>query len=683
MLKTSHIKNFIAKPAKFLITISILVLAGTFTPIHNAQAACTYIVNPTTVAFYGPKGQPIDCGAFAQKVDKALQKGADAIVGGLTSMLLTPLVWIAQLFFKISNLFMEMMGTLLDISIQSTISSGIYKQVSAIQVGWAAVRDMTNMFFIFVLLYIAILTVVGSAGASAKRWVANLIIAAVMINFSLFITQVVIDSGNILALGFWNKMTVVEGGTTNSSATAFFLEGFRLQTEFDTMNDKGIPIDKSKQIIIYLGGALVSFVAGYIFLAGAVMMIVRSVTLMILMIASPFAFLGFALPKGGGFAQTWLNRLIGSTFVAPAFIFMLYIDALIIRGAELIQGSGADKSKFALAFAGDVSSFPIIYNFILMIILLLASLTVANQVSSGAGNTAGAWAKKSLGAGGVAVVVGGAYGARQSLGRVGRMTSESTALRTAAERGGFRGGVAKMALNAGNSLQKSSFDLRNSKAFSATAGAGLKKAGINLGSTGQKVGKGGFESTGSIEGKALSSVGLSGIAGGVGYIGTERQKAIKEKAESMIKDGSKPEDIEKYIVKRAGATGTKKRRILKGYENDQNGKPDYTKPKFEIVGNNKISGYQHPAFSNIKANLAVKKAAKIVEDHTALADDASKRNDSTAVFQNAIKAQRAAESITNGGVSNRVANAKKKEKSDDQKLVEAIKAAAAATNPVA
>ena len=603
------------------------------------------------------------------------------VVGEVASFIfLEPLIILAALFFKLAGLFAAAMAYIFDLSISLSIDSGMYKSVSAIKVGWAAVRDMTNMFFIFVLLYIAILTVVGQAGSNAKKWVANLIIAAIMINFSLFATQVVVDAGNILAKGFWNKLTVTEGSTTRQSASSFFMEGLRIQTVFDP---SGVTQDRSSQLAIYLGGTAVAVVVGYVFAVGAVLMIVRSVTLMILMIASPFAFLGFALPQGGKFAGQWFNKLIGATFMAPALLFMLYIDALIIRGAELIKGSGADQASLAKAMVGEGNNWVIIYNFILMIILLFSAITVAQKVGGDVGKSAEGWAKKGLGYGGVAAVVGSAYGARQSLGRVGRMTSESTALRTAAERGGFRGGVAKMALNAGNSLQKSSFDLRNSKAFSATAGAGLKKAGINLGSTGQKVGKGGFESTGSIEGKALSSVGLSGIAGGVGYIGTERQKEIKEKAESMIKDGAKPEDIEKYIVQRAGATGTKKRRILKGYENDRNGKPDYTKPKFEIVGNNKISGYQHPAFSNIKANLAVKKAAKIVEDHTALADDASKRNDSTAVFQNAIKAQRAAESITNGGVSNRVANAKKKEKSDDQKLVEAIKAAAAATNPVA
>ncbi len=254
-------------------------------------------------------------------------KGALSAVADFgMELLLTPIVWIAHFINSAANLFMLGMGYMLDQSISYTLDSSIYKSVSAIQVGWTAVRDFSNMFFIFILLYIAIITILGMAKSSTKTLVAHVIISALLINFSLFFTQVVIDAGNILALGFWNKMITQQGTVSGPSASAFFMEGFRVQTEFDSVTDgtgAKVKITKSTEIMIYLGGAAVSFVAGYVFLAGAVMMIIRSVTLMILMITSPFAFLSFGLPKRGEFWGKWTGQLVGATFMAPAFIFML------------------------------------------------------------------------------------------------------------------------------------------------------------------------------------------------------------------------------------------------------------------------------------------------------------------------------------------------------------------------
>ena len=402
-------------------------------------------------------------------------------------LILTPFVWLAYFVNLAANTFMLAMGYILDKSIDYTINSDIYKSVSAIQVGWTAVRDFSNMFFIFVLLYIAILTILGMAGSSTKRWVAHLIIAALLINFSLFFTQVVVDAGNILALGFWNKMITTQGPASGSSASIFFMEGFRVQTEFDSLTDstgKKIIVTKSSQIMIYLGGAAVSFVGGYVFLAGAIMMIIRSVTLMILMIASPFAFLGFALPKGGGFAQQWFDKLIGATFMAPAFIFMLYIDMLIIRGTgaggELIKSSGADKGKLAMAFAGQITDFSVIYNFVLMVILLLASLTVAQKVSGGVGSAAGGLAKKAIGYGGAAAAATGAFSYRNSLARRATNKLNDKDLQARAKLDGKPGIQARAQLEKYERQSKRTGDIRNST-VGKYMGAGLGMVGVSMG----------------------------------------------------------------------------------------------------------------------------------------------------------------------------------------------------------
>ncbi len=420
--------------------------------------------------------------------------GVEALFAYVSNELVNALVALSHMIFSGAGYFMTSMGVALDTSIFFTLNSKMFKDVGAIQVGWTAVRDFSNLFFIFVLLYIAILTVVGMAGSNAKRWVAHLVIAALLINFSLFATQVVVDAGNVLGIGFWDKMTFTSKiAPPTPTAALWFMEGFRIQTTFDIAanpaDPKAKPIDPdpAHMILIYLGSSLVYLVAGYVFLAGAIMMIVRSVTLMILMIFSPFAFLGFALPKGGSFASQWLSKLIGSTFVAPAFIFMLYIDSLIIRGTSLAAGSewmkesGAEKSKFAFAMVGSVANFPIIYNFILMIILLLAALKVADAVSSGAGSSAGKWAKGAIGGGAASVAATGGLLYRQTRGRYATNMLNDKQLQATAKLDTKAGINARAKLANYEKVSKRTGDLRNAPVIGAALGWATGKAGINLG----------------------------------------------------------------------------------------------------------------------------------------------------------------------------------------------------------
>ncbi len=462
--------------------------------------------------------------SYASGLGDFFSAAGDIIGGGLSSLLFTILEPLAKFMFWVAGLFVVVMGKLLDMGIAMTISSSLYQNLQVINVGWTTVRDFSNMFFIFALLYIAIKTILGLAGSSTKKWVTNLIIAAILINFSLFATKVVIDAGNVLAMGFWEKMTIV--GKPDPSAAENLMQGLKLQTGFDLKDKDGKPTDSSAQTrtLTYLGGALVMLIAGFVFLAGAIMMIVRTVTLILLMIASPFAFLSFALPVGGGYANKWLSKLIGNAFVAPAFLAMLYLDIIIINGLDLQKLTNSNGTKFGGVFSGDVGSFPIIYNFLVVIILLLASLTVASSVSSGAGEQGGRLAKRYLGYGAGAVFAGGAAGGRQTFGRFGKSrmdnkdwVAEQNRLVT---KGNFlQRNMANAKLATYGGMKKATFDGRNSSTIGKALGAGGVSAGAGT--------KRSYETSGSV-GSSMRS--LDKITGG--YRGTDKEKQLIDTAKA-------------------------------------------------------------------------------------------------------------------------------------------------------
>ncbi len=487
-----------------------------------------------------------------------VSKAASATVGGVADATLgNALKFVAWLFFEAAGKFLQVMAYILDMSIDKTIDSGMYKNLNAINVGWTAIRDITNMFFIFVLLYISILTILGISSSNAKRWVAHLIIAALLINFSLFMTQVVVDAGNMLTVGFWSNIKTTNGSGTNTGGFApVVMEALKLQTIFN--GGEGDNVTKAK---IYFGGAIVMFIAGYVLLAGAIMMIVRTVTLIILMIASPFAFLGFALPKGGGFAHKWLDSLLGSTFVAPVFVMMLYINMIIIRSLDIQALGGAGGSQFAAVMAGDVNNFAIVYNFLVVIILLLASLYVAKSVSSDIGGKAGGYAKTALGYGGglgiAGVGIAGSRVGRQIGGSTGRMVQNSKKVdEWAKSKNWMVRNIATTAKRTGGAMAKGTWDVRNTGTISTlNKGLGLANTGVKVQGPLLDGSKKSFETHGGLVGSTLTA-GVAGVGAGVAaanrtirgeaqpektaapsspfiFRGTENEKKIIEKAKEV------------------------------------------------------------------------------------------------------------------------------------------------------
>ncbi len=407
-----------------------------------------------------------NAGGILSWIGKGLLDGIGWVIGQVFK-------FIAWIFFKIAGWWLWMAAFTLDEAITRTIMPSTYNGLGVVHVGWTLLRDVANMSFIFVLLYISMQTVLGIADGKTKKWFVNIVFAALLINFSLFGTQVVIDASNIMATGFWDKIHTRVGTTEVSGISTQFVEAFKIQSIVDAgnaSNDIG-PFDMA---MIYGGGALIMFIAGSLFLTGASMMIARIVQLLFLMIASPLAVLGYVIPQlKAKITDKWWHHLLGQAFVAPVFIFMLYLNSVLIQSMDLVSltGTGATgDTKFAEAFGGQASHMTIYYNFMIIIFLLGTSMTVASAVSSEGAAAAIALKKK---AGGYGASVVGASG-RKLGGGVGKKLSDSAGLRSVAARGGVIGGLANIGLATGEKMRGGSWDVRNAP--------GGEKLGLGKGS---------------------------------------------------------------------------------------------------------------------------------------------------------------------------------------------------------
>ena len=202
---------------------------------------------------------------------------------------------------------------------------------SMIATGWKMVRDLLNLFFIFILLYVAIATII-QYGSFGKDAIVKIIIAAVLINFSLMMTKMIIDSSHILAWGFYDKIeeravTDIDGnpavapkipeeivvkGITTKNLAGVFMAGFNPQkllipsskTKDSTSKSALAAMADGSNIfsivwhmfLIMIMASVLNFIVAFILFAGAIMFIIRVVVLWFLLLFSPLAFAHLILP---------------------------------------------------------------------------------------------------------------------------------------------------------------------------------------------------------------------------------------------------------------------------------------------------------------------------------------------------------------------------------------------------
>ncbi len=135
-----------------------------------------------------------------QAVEKACGKIISGSVGGCLVLLFY------YIFYTLTSFVLVITARFFDIVVALGLSSAL---LTGEFIGklWEIVRDLSNLFFILVLLYIAIRLILG-LGGETKKMIAHVIIMALLINFSMFFTKVVIDTSNVLALIFYNKIDV-------------------------------------------------------------------------------------------------------------------------------------------------------------------------------------------------------------------------------------------------------------------------------------------------------------------------------------------------------------------------------------------------------------------------------------------------------------------------------------------
>src|SRR3989344_9204567 len=347
------------------------------------------------------------------------------ICDGFLANTFNPISWARTIAAVVGSLLMTVAawalaiaGVLFNWSVMNAVI--LFKDVifepikDGINIGWTAFRDISNIVIIGVFAFIAISIILGNKEFGQKKLVARVLVIAVLINFSLLFTKMIIDASNFTAGQFY--AATQEGGEKtlsqiideeNKSRKAGVPTASSGVNPFDGYSQKGIAgqfvnflgvvdvadtyvslrevAEQSNSGWLMLVHALFAMIlllgAAIVLFYGSFLLISRAILLIFLLLTSAIAFASHLIPKmsDGQFGwSAWWKSLLGSAVLAPLLMIFLYITLQIASHLQAKSGTLGNLISGS-AKGGDVNA---LFAYLLVLGLLFGSFKVASSFSS-------------------------------------------------------------------------------------------------------------------------------------------------------------------------------------------------------------------------------------------------------------------------------------------------------------
>ena len=251
---------------------------------------------------------------------------------------------LSQLIFTAAGWFISLCGVLLNGVMIATLNmKTIVDNTPAVAIAWRTIRDFSSIFIIFMLLFASIKMILGAKDHDLGSLIKNIIIAGLLINFSLFGTKLLIDASNIISCSFYTAMAPQSGACSANNAAisdAFsstglsniFMQSLDIQAvapDATTLKEK---VNVHLSITLAnLGSSVLMIIAGISFLVAALMFAIRIGVLILLMAFSPIYFIAMIMPQVAPYAKKWSGALYSMCIFMPVYLFLMYIAISIIN----------------------------------------------------------------------------------------------------------------------------------------------------------------------------------------------------------------------------------------------------------------------------------------------------------------------------------------------------------------
>jgi len=276
------------------------------------------------------------------------------------------------LYGSLASLAVYLIGSLVQFAL--VINANLTTDNYIISAGYGVIYELVTFGFVVGIIIIAFATMLRRSDWDAKSALVRLIIAALLINFSLFFAG--------LLLNVSTKITEVL--ITNACTGKLLVEQFNFITLSDkislfigTMNG-GVAEQAIKSIIaVFFAGAL-SIIGALSLLGIFIYLMIRYVSVIILLIFMPIAWLGFVFPSldipGLGNAwKGWWKDFTKWIIYGPLMAFFMYLTA------TMISGFTDPNNQLIVSNAGQ--GVQAIGQLFVVVMLSLGSLYAAKEIS--------------------------------------------------------------------------------------------------------------------------------------------------------------------------------------------------------------------------------------------------------------------------------------------------------------
>lgn len=310
--------------------------------------------------------------------------------------------WIADALCWLLEALTYFFGRILLFFVDQLISLATYNKFvvsTAVVNGWVIVRDLCNMFFIVVLLIIAIATILKVEMYSYKKLLGRVVIMAILINFSKTVCGIVIDFAQVLTLTFVNGFKAAAGGN--------FIQALKLDQIFKiNPGGGGLLTGGTWEIVLgYILALLMTVISCVVVGVMLVVFLIRIVMLWILIVLSPLAFFLSTFPQGQKYASQWWSQFGNYVIVGPVMAFFLWLSLISVTTLSAndkpdpLPGSAENPLQVTETAVGTRDN---LQGFIIAIGMLVGGLMITQQMgvmgSSLAGSAVGAMKKYGMGA---------------------------------------------------------------------------------------------------------------------------------------------------------------------------------------------------------------------------------------------------------------------------------------------
>ena len=221
---------------------------------------------------------------------------------------------------------------------------------------WNFMRNLVNLVLVLALVVIAIASILGIKKYSWQNTLWKLVIVALLVNFSLVMAGMILDTSNFLSYYFLNLAKVENQSISESISSSFDVEGISSADKYElpsvygqtASTTVGWSMKWGQFLLVAFAIILIGLFAVIALLAIFLAMIVRSFIMIVLLCLSPAAFAAWILPDTEKYWKMWWEQFIKWCTFPIIFGLMFYIGVFAVNHLGIENEKGVGMMAFII-----------------------------------------------------------------------------------------------------------------------------------------------------------------------------------------------------------------------------------------------------------------------------------------------------------------------------------------------